>query len=166
MVQCDASVHHLQLSQDQTECMRGQYLRHTSGFKYAGAVSFGAWDVQSQRSQYSQVNTLSHTDFSAAAAEERNVTTAHGSSLLSQGQPFGECNGNRVERTVIGLCDVIGGALLTLNTVSAAMTRYIAVENHDTARVICNNVNDGQNGTLTSDHTWANSVEDIAEPKV
>ena len=33
-------------SQDQTECLRGQYLRHTSGFKYAGAVSFGVWDDQ------------------------------------------------------------------------------------------------------------------------
>ena len=33
-------------SQDQTECLRGQYLRHTSGFKCAGAVSFGVWDDQ------------------------------------------------------------------------------------------------------------------------
>ena len=36
----------IQLSQDQTECLRGQYLRHTSGFKRAGAVSFGVWDDQ------------------------------------------------------------------------------------------------------------------------
>ena len=67
---------------------------------------------------------------------------------------------------MISLCDGIGGTLLALNTVSAAMTRYIAIENHDTTNVICNNVNGGQDGTLTPDHTWVNSVEDITEPKV
>jgi hypothetical protein len=85
-------------------------------------------------------------------------TTAHSSSLLAQGQPFGEYKGNRVERIVISLCDGLGGALLALNTVCAAMTRYIAVENHDTSRVICNNVNDGQGGTLTPDHTCMGKV--------
>ena len=117
------------------QCLRKQYHRHTSAFKCAGPASFCAWDDQSQCSQYSQVNALPHTDFSAAAAEERNVTTAHSSSLLSQGQPFGEYNENRVERIVISLCDGIGGALLALNTVNAAVTRYIAVESNDTAKV-------------------------------
>ena len=40
------------------------------------------------------------------------------------------------------------------------------MESHDTTRVICNSVDDGQNGTLTPDHTWANSVEGNTEPKV
>lgn len=36
---------------------------------------------------------------------------------------------------MISLCDGIGGALLALNTVNAAVTRYIAVESNDTAKV-------------------------------
>ena len=47
----------------------------------------------------------------------------HASSLLVGGQPFGEYKGNRVQNIVISLCDGIGGALLALNTVGAAMTR-------------------------------------------
>lgn len=78
---------------------------------------------------------------------------------------------NTKETEWSALCSVCVMALVghcwpALNTVCAAMTRYIAVENHDTSRVICSNVNGGQGGTLTPDHTWASSVDDITEQRV
>ena len=98
--------------------------------------------------------------------QEQNITFAHGTSILAQGQPFDEYKGNRVENIVISMCDGIGGALLALNTVFASVTRYLAVECHDASSVICNNVNSGAHGGAIPDHTYASRVEDITEQKI
>jgi hypothetical protein len=88
-------------------------------------------------------------------------------SLEAQGQPFFEGKGNRVTESIgLSFCDGIGCALLALNSVNALLTRYIAVESDPTARLVCNNVNDGQHGSITPDHTWASDVFDITEAMI
>jgi hypothetical protein len=92
----------------------------------------------------------------------------HASSLLVDGvQPFGEYRGNRVpQKIAISLCDGMGCALLALNTVLALLTRYIAVEDGETARLICDNVNDGAHGSTTTDRSFASSMFDITEDMI
>ena len=60
----------------------------------------------------------------------------------------------------------MGCCLLALNAVRAAITRYIAVEKDDIARVVCDNVNDGSDGGIMADHSWSSDVYDITEDKV
>ena len=94
----------------------------------------------------------------------------HSSSLLAEGQPFGEYKGNRVdvgeESIALSLCNGIGCALFALNLVGASISRFIAVENDEIKRNICDNVNDGSNGETVADHSWASSVFDITEQMI
>ena len=69
----------------------------------------------------------------------------------------------RAESIVLGLCDGMGCALSALNAINAKFNRYIAVEEDEIAKIVCNNVNDGGNDSLTADHTWEHDVFVITE---
>jgi hypothetical protein len=91
----------------------------------------------------------------------------HTSSLLSDGQPFGEYNGNRVcDRIAMSLCNGIGGCLFALNVVGAVFDRVICVEKDNVAKVVCDNVNDGCRGPNVADNTWASDVWSITEDMI
>jgi hypothetical protein len=70
------------------------------------------------------------------------------------------------ESIILSLCDGMGCGALALKQVNASITRYIAVENSETSRIICDNVNPAEYDFPGVDHSWHSDVFNITEQSV
>ncbi len=65
------------------------------------------------------------------------------------------------ERILLSLCDGAGCVGLASRNCGMVFDRFIAVEQDQTSKLICNNVNDGKEGIPAPDHDWHNNICDI-----
>jgi hypothetical protein len=70
------------------------------------------------------------------------------------------------ERILLSLCDGAGCVGLASRNCGMVFDRFIAVEQDQTAKLICSNVNNGEEGIPAPDHDWHSDVYDITEDDI